>query len=80
MIILLIVRVSINGSVSVNGNAATITLNNNFDGVFQCRLDGGSFQNCMIYNYFVLLVVPSVLCSKVNQEMYFLDYQLVHIP
>ena len=48
-ILFLIVRVAINGSVSVSGNAATITLNNNFNGVFQCSLDGGSFANCMIY-------------------------------
>lgn len=40
------ITVSINGSVSVDGNTATITLNNNFDGVFQCSLDGGAFENC----------------------------------
>ena len=47
----------INGSVSVSGNAATITLNNNFDGVFQCSLDGGDFKNCMfMYMYCVCFI------------------------
>ena len=49
-----IVTVSISGSVSVDGNTATITLNSNVDGVFQCSLDGGAFANCMVF----ILCIP----------------------
>ena len=55
---------SINGSVSVDGNTATITLNNNFDGVFQCSLDGGAFKNCMVIIICVLYCLTIILVFK----------------
>ena len=51
-----IATVSIMGSVTVDENTATITLNSNLDGVFQCSLDGGAFENCMVFILCVLLL------------------------
>jgi len=35
-----------NCSVTFGGNDATVTLNSNSEGVFECSLDGGSFEQC----------------------------------
>lgn len=51
----------INGSSSISGDTATITLNANLKGTWQCRLDGGAPQSCMcelfvtflLYGFFI---------------------------
>ena len=35
-------------SVTVGGNAASVTLNSSSDGTFECSLDGGSFEQCKV--------------------------------
>ena len=37
------------GSVSVDGDTATIALSSNTKGTFKCSLDEAPFQQCMVY-------------------------------
>ena len=43
----------VNGSSSTSGDTATITLNANLKGTWECSLDGGPSESCM-YEVFVM--------------------------
>ena len=59
---------------TISGDDFTISLNANGAGVFECSLDGGSFQSCSDINIVVfILSMP----SQVHQGMYFQTCLLV---
>ena len=75
LLLLSLANIQASSSGTINGDDFTISLNANVAGVFECSLDGGSFQSCKCINIVVLILLSTT--SQAHRGMYFLICPLV---